>query len=141
MIQIVLAGEPIGKGRPRFSRASGTVYTPEKTARFEERLGWAAQQTMRGTPLFEGPLIVHLHAHMSIPASKPKKWKAGALAGEIRPTKKPDADNFAKVLDAMNKVVWVDDSQIVQLIVEKWFSPEPKLIVTVQSWQKAGLFD
>ena len=131
MIRIVMAGEPIGKGRPRFSRATGTVYTPEKTARYEERLAWVAQSVMAGQPLLDGPLVVTVRAHMSIPASKPGKWKAAALAGETRPTKKPDLDNFAKCLDALNKVVWVDDSQIVLLHVEKHWTDQPRIEITV----------
>ena len=30
MIRIVLAGDPVAKGRPRFSRKTGHTYTPEK---------------------------------------------------------------------------------------------------------------
>lgn len=131
MIEITLAGEPVGKGRPRFSRKSGTVYTPEKTARFEERLGWAAQQAMRGHTLLDGPLRVRMDAYVSIPKSMKKTVRAGALMGLVRPIKKPDADNFAKMLDALNKVVWVDDSQIVSLQVEKHYSDEPRMVIKI----------
>ena len=103
-------GQPVGKGRPRFSRASGTVYTPEKTARYEERLAWAAQSVMAGRPLLTEALEVTIRAYVDIPKSKPKAFRAAALAGKIRPTTKPDADNFAKCVDALNRVVWVDDS-------------------------------
>lgn len=131
MIEIILAGEPVGKGRPRFSRKSGAVYTPEKTARFEERLAWAAQQAMRGHKLFEGALRVRMDAYVSIPKSMKKTIRQGALMGLVRPTKKPDADNFAKMLDACNKVVWVDDSQIVSLQVEKHYSTEPRMVIKI----------
>jgi Holliday junction resolvase RusA-like endonuclease len=125
MIEIYLAGEPIGKGRPRFVKATGRAFTPERTVRFEDRLSLAAQAAMNGRPLLEGPLNVHLDIFMSVPASKPKKWKIDALAGRIRPTKKPDADNFAKMLDACNLIVWADDSQIVHLSVSKFYHEKP----------------
>ncbi|MGN1271442.1 MAG: RusA family crossover junction endodeoxyribonuclease, partial [Clostridia bacterium] len=33
--------KPIGKERPRINRYTGTVYTPEKTSSFEEKVQWA----------------------------------------------------------------------------------------------------
>jgi Holliday junction resolvase RusA-like endonuclease len=130
-IEIRMDGQPIGKGRPRFSRKTGTVYTPERTARYEERLAWAAQSVMAGRPLLIGPLNVVVMAFMQIPASKPAKWKTKALSGDLRPTSKPDADNLIKCLDSFNKVVWVDDSQIVQLVITKRYSERPRLEISI----------
>ncbi len=54
------------------------------------------------------------------------------LDGHIRPTKTPDADNIAKsVLDALNKVAYKDDSCVVDLIVEKWYSENPRVEVYI----------
>ena len=45
------------------------------------------------------------------------------VAGLIHPTKKPDADNIAKIImDALNGVAYEDDRQVVELIVRKFFS-------------------
>jgi Holliday junction resolvase RusA-like endonuclease len=131
MIEIYLAGEPIGKGRPRFVKATGRAFTPERTVRFEDRLSLAAQNAMNGRSLLQGPLKVHVIAAMSIPASKPKKWRADAAAGLIRPLRKPDLDNVAKSLDACNLVVWGDDAQIVDLRVEKFYSEQPSFTAKV----------
>ena len=125
-------GQPVGKGRPRFSRASGTVYTPEKTARYEERLAWAAQSVMAGRPLLTDALYVTIRAYMDIPKYKPKKWREAAHDGRLHPTTKPDLDNIAKMLDALNRVVWVDDSQIVELRVSKWYSNRPRIEIIVK---------
>ena len=124
-------GQPVGKGRPRFSRATGTVYTPEKTARYEERLAWAAQSVMAGRPLLTGALQVDIEAHMEIPKSKTKAFRAAALDGKIKPTTKPDPDNIAKMLDALNRVVWIDDSQIYLLTVHKIYSERPHIQITI----------
>ncbi len=133
-MKIVMAGEPIGKGRPRFSRKTGTAYTPLKTARYEDRLAWAAQAEMVGKPPLAGPLSVYIRAFMGVPESKPKKWRAMALTGSIRPVKKPDLDNIAKLADALNKVVWIDDAQIVALTVEKFYSDRPRLEIDVEEF-------
>ena len=131
MIDIRMAGQPIGKGRPRFSRKSGAVYTPEKTARYEDRLAWAAQAVMGGRALLDGPLSVTVSAYMEAPASRSKKWRAEALGQIRRPTTKPDADNIAKLLDSLNKIVWLDDAQIVALHVFKHYTDRPRLEIAV----------
>jgi len=131
--ELILDGEPIGKGRPRFSRGTGHAYTPEKTARFEERLAWAAQDTMKRRPLFDGPLRVLINAYFSIPLSKSAKWKLAALEQKILPTKKPDIDNIIKgIADALNKVVYVDDTQIVSLSAGKFYSDRPRIEIFIR---------
>ena len=139
MIEIRVDGEPVGKGRPRFVRATGIAHTPEKTASFENKVAWAAQCVMRGRPLLEGPLMIVADFYFTIPASKPAKWRAAALAGLIRPTKKPDFDNLIKsVADALNKVVWVDDGQIVDAKVRKWYGT-PRFEIRVDNLSTDGL--
>jgi len=131
--ELILDGEPIGKGRPRFSRQTGHTYTPEKTARFEERLAWSAQSVMNRAPLFDGALDMCIHAYFSVPVSKPAKWKLDAVKGKIRPTKKPDIDNIVKgVADSLNKVVYVDDTQIVCLTAFKLYSDRPRIEIYIK---------
>lgn len=138
-VEIALAGPPMAKQRVRITR-SGHAYTPERTVNYEARLAYAAQEAMKGRPLLEGPLRVDVEVRMPIPKSKPKKFKAAALAGAVRPTKKPDADNFAKMLDALNLIVWADDAQIVDLRVSKFFSDAPAFIARVTPLIKEGAF-
>ncbi len=134
MILITLAGAPMGKERVRMTR-QGHAYTPERTVNYESRLALAAQHAMDGRPLFDGPLEIEVTAYMPVAESKPKKWKAAALAGEIRPTKKPDWDNFGKILDALNLVVWTDDAQIVDGRVKKFYSEAPRMEIRVRELQ------
>jgi len=130
MIEIVLAGAPMGKERVKRG-AAGNAYTPERTVRFESRLAFEAQHVMNGRPLLEGPLEIEVVALMPVPESKPAKWKAAALLGVERPTKKPDWDNVAKILDALNMIVWRDDAQIVGGTVEKHYSAKPMTLIRV----------
>lgn len=132
MIEIMLAGVPVGKGRPRFVKSTGRAFTPEKTVRFEDRLSIVAQEAMAGRAPLDGPLAVEVEIRMPVPLSKPKRWRDHALSGVIRPTKKPDADNFAKMLDACNMIVWVDDSQIVDLHVKKIYHEAPAFVARVR---------
>jgi len=133
MIRFTLAGAAVGKQRVRFVRATGRAFTPEKTVNYEGRLAHAAQQAMAGRPPLEGPVAVEANIYVAVPASKSKKWKAAALAGEIRPTTKPDIDNVIKsAADGLNLIVWIDDSQIVQLQTAKFYSEAPRLEIAVR---------
>lgn len=136
-ISITLAGEPRGKGRPRFVRASGRTFTPPETRSYEAALRYAAQDVMAERTLLDGPLKVAVWAFLGIPASWSRKRSAAALAGREAPTKKPDADNLIKTLDALNGVVWRDDAQIVTAFIEKRWSDRPRLVVNVAPWVPA----
>ena len=128
-------GDVVAKGRHRhrLDKATGIIFThPDpKTARFEDRLAWAAQAVMAGRPLLDMALTMVVDIYKSIPVSKPARWKTAALAGTIRPTGKPDWDNYGKITDALNKVVWVDDGQIVDGRVRKWYSDRPRIEIRI----------
>ena len=130
MIEIVLLGAPRGKERPRLTRA-GHAYTPEKTRSYEAALKYAAEQAMAGRAPLSGPLLVDMVALMPIPQSWPKKRQEAARNGTELPTKKPDWDNFGKVVDACNLVVWVDDAQIICGTVSKFYHDKPMLAIRV----------
>jgi Holliday junction resolvase RusA-like endonuclease len=132
MIKIELPGEPRGKDRPRFLRnRAKPAYTTPRTAEYEESLAKVAMIAMAGRKPLDGPLFVTIRAYFGIANSWSKKDKASALAGYLRPTKKPDWENIAKTLDAFNGIVWVDDAQIVDARVTKEYSPMPRLVVEV----------
>ncbi len=138
-VVIELAGEPKGKGRPRFSRQSGHAYTPQPTRTYEAMLRYAAQVKMAGSAPMEGPLRIEVLAAFPVPQSWSKKKQAAAHAGTVRPTGKPDLDNVLKMLDALNAVVWKDDAQIVVAAITKRYSDRPRLRLEVeQLWTGAA---
>ena len=57
------------------------------------------------------------------------------VSGSILPTKKPDGDNVEKaVADALNKVAYLDDSQIIEAKWQKIYAADDEhigLVVTV----------
>ena len=107
---------PSGKGRPRWDSRNRRTITPEKTRKATDEI---IIHLWRSKPhLFQGPVKVILDCVFTRPKSAPKT--------RTRPSVKPDIDNIAKlVLDAANKILWVDDTQVVELHVYKTYgSPE-----------------
>ena len=131
MINVWLAGQPVGKGRPRFAR--GRVYTPAKTKAYEERLAARALEEMEsaGIETATGPVRIEARAVFTIPKSWPKAKKQAALVGEVQHTGKPDAANVLKIIRAaLHGIVWADDSQIVSSSINKRYGVQPALVLT-----------
>ena len=125
MITYVVYGEPQGKQRPRFVRRGNHVsaYTPEKTKTYEDEIRFMARAAMGASPPLETPVTVAIYIRMEIPKSFSKQKRKDALAGIIKPMKKPDGDNILKCfLDAMNGIVYVDDKQVVNIHLKKVYS-------------------
>ena len=132
MIKFTIPGEPKGKGRPKFSRQGKFVktYTPETTVNYENWVKICFQEAKQ--EMIEGQLNAEIKCYFSIPKSYSKKKKESALNGELRPTKKPDCDNIAKIiLDALNGLAYTDDKNIVDCKIEKWFAEEPRVEVEI----------
>lgn len=133
VVTFTVPGQPVAKGRARISTYGGHVrsYTPEKTRRYENQVSAYAAEAMRGKPPIGGPVEVVVQAFMMVPASWSLKKRLSAIAGQIKPTTKPDLDNIVKALDGLNGIVVVDDSQIVKLTATKRYAEIPQLIVSV----------
>jgi Holliday junction resolvase RusA-like endonuclease len=130
-VAIVIGGPPTAKGRPRVTRR-GFVYTPTKTRRYEAHGRLAAQLAMDGRPPISVPVRAKIVIDLPVLASWSGKRRDGALAGDIRPTTRPDADNYVKAaLDAINAIVVTDDSLIVDLVVTKKYAAVPALTIVV----------
>jgi Holliday junction resolvase RusA-like endonuclease len=135
MITFTIPGAPIGKGRPRVTTIGGfaRMYTPKKTANYEGLVAHAAQSAMVDMPMIEGPVSIELVIFCSVPASWSQKKQRMALAGEIIPTTKPDADNIIKaVCDGCNGVVWRDDVQAADGSWRKRYRATPGVVVTIK---------
>jgi Holliday junction resolvase RusA-like endonuclease len=134
MVNFSIDGPPHGKGRPRFRRFGNFVqtYTDAKTKSYETLVKEAATKAMGSSPPLEGPVKLDLIIRLPVPKSYPKKRSEACLNGFEWPTKKPDWDNVAKsVADAMNDIVFLDDTQIVIARVVKTYSAEAGVDVQV----------
>jgi Holliday junction resolvase RusA-like endonuclease len=133
-IHFQVEGDPKGKGRPRFSRFGKftRVYTDKQTLDYEAVIKFFAAQAMGSTDLLETPVSVFLYIRHAVPQSYSKKRTEACLNGFEQPCKKPDIDNIAKTyLDAMNGVIFKDDTQVIDLHVKKVYSAVPGVDVMV----------
>ena len=123
-------GKPQGKGRTRSS--NGKHYTPEETVMYENWIKICYQQ-QANKHLGEGPISLTLTIYYPIPKSATKGKRLAMENNIIRPTIKPDSDNVLKaVADSLNKIAYKDDSQIVSVKVEKYYSDNPGLVITLE---------
>ena len=137
-IHFQVEGDPKGKGRPRFSRVGSftKVYTDKQTLTYEALIATFAKQAMGGTEPLKTPLSVFLYVRLPIPQSYSKKRREACLNGSELPCKKPDIDNIAKTyLDAMNGIIFVDDTQVIDLHVKKLYAAEAGVDVMVMEAQ------
>lgn len=121
---------PVGKARPRFTRWGG-VYTPSATHMAERKLAVSCKMALVGLVTPTGaPVRVAIRANFAIPASVSQKKRAEMLGMPV--TKKPDADNVAKlVLDALNGIAYADDKQVFSVSIEKKYAAEDSIAVDV----------
>lgn len=147
-ITITLLGEPGAFARSIPGRqpdgSGGFAVTPARQRNTMAALRLAAMQAMQqanfGVGVFDEPLRLDLRAEFPIPKSMTKRNRARALTGEIRPAKRPDIDNIYKLAaDALNTIVFRDDSLIVEATLRKFYSEQPKLVITVQPIAIASL--
>jgi Holliday junction resolvase RusA-like endonuclease len=130
-VTITVRGAAVAKGRARFTR-TGFAYTPAKTRQYEAHGRLAAQIAMGERPPLTGPVVLTALIELPIPASWSGRRTAAAIVGEIRPTGRPDIDNFLKSgMDAINGIVVADDSLIVKVTAEKKFGVDPKLVLLI----------
>lgn len=122
----------IGKQRPRYSSKIGRMYTPTKTSRFEEKVKWTFKSKYNiETELSTKPFKAKIIAIFEPPKSISKKKKEELLYSEY--TKKPDADNIAKIiLDSLNGLAYKDDNQVTELLVFKQYGDENLIIVELE---------
>ena len=134
IIQFTVDGDPVPKGRPRFARRGHFVqtYTDAKTIDYETHVAMKARHAIGATKPLEGSLSVFLYLRYTIPASYSKKLKEACLAGLEYP-KRIDIDNVYKsITDAMNGIVYLDDSQIFEAHIKKVYAETAGANIMVQ---------
>ena len=116
MISFKVEGSPVSKGRPRFARKGKFIstYIDKSTKDAETNFRAQAAVYKPQTPISGAIKLTLIFASIK-PKSKPKKVKHWIT--------RPDLDNYIKLVeDAMNKIFWIDDSQIVEIQATKIYS-------------------
>lgn len=137
MKQIIfeIMGEPVAQGRPRAGKsfAGNTVlYDPIKSRNFKQYVSMVASQHAP-RKLIAGPIHLSVDIYRATPKKYQTKPKQELIEkGLLLPTTKPDVDNYVKgVKDGISKIIWQDDSQIVNLNVRKFYSMTPRVVVHI----------
>ena len=144
-IEFQVFGEPHAKQRARVYVNKYTnracAYTPKETVTYESLIAGTVYKYRPKGGLITGPVSLNLRIYRSIPKSMSKKNRLLAEEGKLLPVTKPDMDNIIKsVFDALNDVIWHDDSQVVELICSKGYSNTPRIEVEIE-WEALGLED
>jgi len=136
VITIKIDAEPIGQPRPQVSMRGGVprAYVPAKhgSHALKEVIKLQAKQAMAGHDLMTGPVAVSVMMCFSRPKSHTKKqrqcnWHCN----------KPDVDNALKLIfDAVNGIIWHDDSQICRIdLCEKKWAEQGSIVLSVEALQ------
>lgn len=136
MVEFTVYGTPVAQGRPRAGKSRGgktVLYDPTKSKNFKQYVKMCASQN-RPPQLLEGPLVLIVKVYKPTLKSFSKKKTQEAEEGLLRPITKPDLDNYLKgISDALNQVIWYDDSQIVETVVSKYYSQTPRVEIQVKN--------
>lgn len=115
--EIFIPMVPVAKARPRVTK-SGFAFTPKKTLQAEYDIKYLLFQARPKKFEKETALRLELEFYFVKPKSAPKN--------RVFPTVKIDIDNLTKlVCDSMNKIVYHDDCQIIDLIAKKRYADKP----------------
>lgn len=128
-ITIIVPGQPVAKGRPRFIRSIGRAITPHKTVMAERNLAQWADEAMGDRPLFDEPLALQMDFAFLWPKGATKKRRADPFG--VFKTSRSDLDNCAKIADALNGVVWTDDARVVLTVARKFYADKPSTTINV----------
>lgn len=136
-VSFTVWGEPKGKGRPRFSKVGNytKTYTPADTVSYENLIKVEYCRQCKNVKFEDGSMLdLRVFAYYAIPKSTSKKKRKLMLDKVIRPTKKPDMDNIIKIIaDSLNNIAYHDDSQIVDAMVRKFYSENPRVEISIQN--------
>jgi len=117
MIKILVEVEPLPQPRPRFSKWA--TYEPKRITEYKAKIKSAGLAVMAGREVIQSAVDVTIRLY--------RKYKRCSR-------RYGDVDNHMKAIcDALNKVVYADDSQIVRCLVEKFTDKEqPRIEINYQ---------
>lgn len=137
-LEFVILGIPGSKQSTQFTKL-GIAYTPKDKKQKQENVAWEIKSKLpKHFVIHVGPVKVTYDFVFPIPKSFSKKLIARIESGEvIYKVSKPDTDNLVKpAKDAMNGVVFLDDSQVVVERARKMYGKTPMTIISVELYSE-----
>lgn len=139
-IVFAVYGTPRPKGSHRaFIAGARAIVAPASRGEraWRETVSAIAVMAMDGYPPLEGPVTVTLDFFELRPKGHFRRSGALKPGAQVRPTKAPDLDKLMRsVGDALNGVVWRDDSQVCEATIRKRYTseafPRAGVLVTVE---------
>lgn len=130
-IAFSVPGDPVSQPRPRVSTVGGfgRAYVPKSHAVHAYRRAVAQAAQAAGCEPGSEPVNVVIDFVFARPKSHLRK---SGLRADAPVLPRCDLDNMAKaVLDSLNGVAWVDDSQVSRLVIEKSYGSEGRTTVRI----------
>lgn len=148
ILRTTIKGPPVQWARARTSNPGGgasgrqkqaAFFTAPAQARYKtlcEQEGFVAMQSARARRLHDGkpaplgtPVIFEALVFLPIPPSFNRAEELAARTGMLRPTGKPDLDNWIKLpMDALEGIAYANDSQVVGFGDSGiWYAEKPRL--------------
>jgi len=128
-VELVIPVEPVPKPRPRVIKTSkGHVFTvtPGRCGETEVMIRKYVMEHTKVKFSKPTPLCLEVTFYVPKPKSLPKSRKY--------PSTRPDLDNYLKLFkDALNKYLWDDDSQIVEVRARKAYGDPPRIEMRVEA--------
>lgn len=138
-LEFKVLGQVKAKQSVKFTK-NGVKYTPKDVVTYAN---WVRNSFIIAYPKhkpedMEGLyLTIGIFAYFKIPESFSKKKKELALAGIIRPAKKPDWDNISKnICDALNGIAYPDDKAIIAGCVFKYYAESDYVKIDISGFKE-----
>lgn len=139
----VIEGNPRGQGRPRATVRGrhAAVYEAKEDTLYKNNI---TAQIVAQKPEYIVDKPVFLTALFFLPRPKYHFDSKGAIKArfqDARPTGKPDLSNLIKgVEDALNGIVWADDSQIVHYgnSGKYYTDTRPHIVLEIEAYEGNG---
>lgn len=133
---LTVDGEPVAAARPRVTRWG--TYTPPKYKAFKAKVELCYKLKYGNEQLFERgvPLLAKFHFYRPIQKGLSKIEHARRASHKVRPTVKPDLDNYIKAIQDGLKASWFDDGQVTDYLVSKDYDERPRTEIEVRELTK-----
>jgi Holliday junction resolvase RusA-like endonuclease len=145
-VTLTIPGEPRGWGRPTpvaKLRADGTPFvmmvTQKETRKAKDALRRLFRAKYPGHRPWTGPVMLRFTAVFETPGGFNKALKEAAARENLYCVKKPDKDNIEKLIkDALSKLVYADDQQVMGGGIKRYGSPA-RVEISFESLESADV--